>query len=319
MSSGTDIGVLPTFLALNVQPVLEGRRTGASVQLDGTYFEGQAAGLRAAGAGPLVERRRKIVKQSKDFYSNIRIDFDSLTEENLRDASARFRHLLQQVPEVQFLEQHYPGTCFVVPEWLRTEGEAKYGARIYFFPSGDGPAPEEILRTNIEATVAGTREPFERLQGRLHGYPECCIDSFYERPADEPPPEVRATDPLAGYVDEDLMDGEPDTSVSVAELLPDLLEAPDSFAHFAREFFPEPGCETARQRGRAIYETLAEAFPTPLVRDYFRLNYGWNYLVARAVSTGGSRRPRVGSLGREHLLFYQPLASTATEYGGGNG
>jgi hypothetical protein len=81
---------------------------------------------------------------------------------------------------------------------------------------------------------------------------------------------------------------------------------------FAREFFPEPGCETARATGMAMYEDLETALPGDLVRDFFRLNFGIDYLVARTVHTSGDRRPSPGEFGREHLLFYLPLREVLT-------
>jgi hypothetical protein len=96
---------------------------------------------------------------------------------------------------------------------------------------------------------------------------------------------------------------------TVDDLLPTVFETADAYAFFAREFFPGPGCATARKTGIELYETLLGEFPETLVRDRFRLDIGWSFLIARASSDPGRSRPAAGSLGREHLLFYLPLGT----------
>ncbi len=95
-------------------------------------------------------------------------------------------------------------------------------------------------------------------------------------------------------------------------MLPRFSDWEDGYAFFAREFFPGPGCETALSAGRTVHERLSSSVPDQLVDDYFALTFGYDYLVARAVRTGGSHRPMPGTLGREHLLFYLPLRDVLT-------
>lgn len=309
MSSAAAVGRLPTWLALDALGVLEGCRRGTSLQLDDTYFDGQLAALRSVVGNPSAGRQRQL-RRSKAAYAALQVEVDSLTEPALRDASARFRQGLQGIPEVDFLKREFPGTCFVVPEWLRLGERLEYGARIYFFRDGDAPAPDEIIDSNVEAVVEETPEAHARLVGRLHGYPDCCVDHYQDRTPGEPSPEARSVDPLAGRVADDLLDGTADPSVSIDDLLVDFFDDSHAYVFFAREFFPEPGCRTARERGTEIYEALADRVPEGLVRDHFRLNYGWNYLVAWTLGERGTRRPSPGCLGREHLLSYLQLAVT---------
>jgi hypothetical protein len=303
----SDVRGLPGLVALDAFAVLDGRRRGSSVQLDETYFDGQLAATRTYGADDAFESRRRIVRESKRVYDETRIEIDSITETNLMDASEQFRGILRQLPEIELLRQGFPGTCFVVPEWLRRPTGVEFGARVYFFRDGDAPDPDEVIRENVAAVVSDDRPAFERYQGRLHGYPACCIEYFHERD-DDPPPEWRAMEPLLDCIDEDALRGDAEPA-SVEAVLGDPFAHEHVHAFFAREFFPEPGCETARDRGRDVRDGLAAAFPPTLVRDYFRINVGWNYLVARAVREGGGGRPEPGALGPEHRLFYLPLAA----------
>lgn len=307
MVSPSDVHALPGFTAIDALAVLKNGRHGASVQITDSYFDGQQNVLEAEAPG-LPEERVQVARTSQELWDEIHIDFESLTERNLRDASDRFRDILQRLPEIQYLKRNYPETCFVVPEWLRTPGRVKYGARVYFF-ADDAPSPEDVIRRNIEATVNDTREEFERYQGRLHGYPECCIEYFQgaSRTAGEDPPEYRSIAPLEDRVNERPLQQGTTPSTSLDEILPDFFDTPHGYAFFAHEFYPEPGCETARKKGVTIYELLVEILPESLVRDYFRVNFGWSYLMAESVRTQKSGTPKPGSFGREHLLSYLPL------------
>jgi len=174
--SETTVGALPTFAALDSYLVLNQQRNGSSIQLDGSYFRGQTQAIDAVETPRPLAKRRTVVSQSRQFYNRIQVDFESLTQENLETASASFRQLLQQLPEVQYLKQQFPETCFVIPEWIRSDDTVDYGARIYFFREESAPTPDEILRRNIDAVVSDNRGDFERYQGQLHGYPDCCVD-----------------------------------------------------------------------------------------------------------------------------------------------
>lgn len=304
---------LPGFVALGAHAVLHGRKKGESVQLDETYFNGQLTVLEAIGSSGL-ERRTRTIRDSLDVYEDMRVESDAITRETLREESRRFRETLQDLPEVVHLRDNFPGTCIVVPEWDRASGGVGYGPRVYFFRDGDAPDPEDIVRRNIDAVLAEDRERFERYQGHLHGYPGCCIDFFHTRAADSVP-EQRSVAPFADRVDEEALANEP-ASVSVEDLFPGLLEDEGAYAFFAREFYPEPGCDTARGKGERIYDELAAAFPDRLVADYFRLNFGFSYLMADRVGGIGTPRPSPGALGREHLYSYLPLGGllTASRY-----
>lgn len=312
-----DIAALPTFAALDVRAVIEKERRGASILVDEEYFRGQELATNAVETTLSLTERQNIASQSRQFYNQIQIDFDSLTHKNLKSASTQYRELLQQLPEVKYLKQHFPGTCFVIPEWLQTPKELKYGARIYLFREDDAPAPIDILNRNIDAVVTGDRAEFERYQGALHGYPECCIDYFseYER-SEETGPELEAIEPIVEYINENTI-FDPDThSTSIDTFIDGIFESPHVYSFFAREFFPEPDCDQARHRGVSIYSSLCDAYTEPLVKDYFRINAGWSYLMAGSTAPDkmNSRRPSAGTLGREHLLFYLPLAVTVQLY-----
>jgi hypothetical protein len=315
-STNTDsVAALPTFAALDIRAVIEQERRGASIQVDESYFRGQKSAIEAVGTASTLTDRRNIVSQSRRFYDQIQVDFDSLTRDNLISASTRFRQLLQRLPEVQYLKQVFPETCFIVPEWLRTDGEVKYGARIYFFRDDAAPAPTNVLQRNIEAVVADDRTDFEQYQGYLHGYPECCIEYFSTRERQtESGPELEAVEPIENYIDDDVTAERQACSASIEDTADGIFETPQAYAFFAREFFPEPGCEQARHRGVSIYETLSNTYPEALVKDYFRLNAGWSYLMAKATAPEqmSAKRPVPGSLGREHLRFSLPLRVTVT-------
>jgi hypothetical protein len=243
-------------------------------------------------------------------YRGIGVTVDSFTEEGLWNASTQFRRELQNIPEINHLKRQFPGQCFVVPEWLRTEERLHYGARVYFFQDDDSTTPTDVMRENINAILRDSFQEFERYQGRLHGYPDCCIDFYHERSSNAPSPEWRSIEPFADRINDEPLGG--GISSSIDDVLPQFSGWDDRYVFFAREFFPEPGCETALTQGEAIFECLSSEYPTPLVEDYFRLTLGYNFLVARAVHTGGTHRPDPGELGEEHLMFYLPLRELLT-------
>ena len=301
MARKTDVDALPGILAMDGLTVLEGQRCGTSLQLTDRYFRTQEAALQAIEGSEFVESRRRTVRKSRDIWDDVHVDFPSLTTENLQTASTRLRSILEQLPEVQYLQLNYPETCYVVPEWMRIDGEVKYGARVYFFGEHP-PDSEEIVDRNVEATVQGDRDDFERYQGRLHGYPDCCIEFFQEedRFDGDRSPEARSLDALSDEISEARLQEGSVAEAPIEELVGGFFESPQRYAFFAHEFYPEPGCETARKRGVEIYDTLVEHLPEPLVRDYFRVNFGWSLLKARDATDSDV-------FGTEHLLFYLPL------------
>jgi hypothetical protein len=306
MQEPTSVGGLPVLVALDALVVLHGERRAASVVPNDPYFRGQSAVLQNVDESSF-QQRRQIVTESQQIYNNISVDFESLTADTLWEASTQLGELFEQLPEVRYLQQEFPGTCLAVPEWLRTRGEVQYGARIYFF-DGDGPSTEEILQQNIDAVLDDDQAAFEAYQGRLHGYPDCCIEAFQNRQHRDQSPEWRAVDPLADRVD--TVDVSASTGTGIDTFFDDLFAEPDVYAFFTREFFPEPGCSTARARGVEIYDALESVLPKTLVRDYFRFNFGYSYLEARSMEDGQRELPTPGALGREHFYFYLPLETT---------
>jgi len=301
---------LPALVALDAYTVLAGERRGASVQLDDTYFDGQTRVMDAVDTTPRLSKRQDILTQTQDVYEQIQVDFDELTEDTLWTASEKLVDVLQQLPEFQYLNEQFPGKCFILPEWLRTDQGVSYGSRIYFFRRESAPEPIEVVRQNIESVVADEDGEFESYLGRLHGYPECCIESFAtDDRTDGRAPELDAIEPVADHVNAPVEGDILDTSTET--VVADLFDTETAYSFFAREFFPEPGCVQAQTQGKAIYDRLCETFSETLVEDYFRLNVGWSYLMAQSVAASGNPgRPAPGSLGREHLLFYLPLSVT---------
>jgi hypothetical protein len=313
-SRRNSVGGLPTFAALDSYAVLNQERRGASIQVDTSYFRGQMTVMDAIDSVNLT-KRHEIAIQSYNLYDDIDIDFVSLTEENLQTASTRFRQILQQMPEVQYLKHTFPETCFIVPEWLRTYGRVHYSARIYFFREDSAPTPNEIIQRNIEAVVANKQTDFEQYQGRLHGYPDCCIDHFasYNRQR-EAAPELAAIEPLTDAITDDAIQESSSPSTSIENLFDGLFEIPAVYAFFAREFYPEPECQQARQQGISIYDVLCDRYPERLIKDFFRINVGWSYQMAQGVTSPieESSKPSPGTFGREQLLFHLPLSEITT-------
>lgn len=317
MASQAAVERLPTFVALEALSVLAGERTGASVPFDATYFDGVGRATQAAaddidGVNP--DTRLQQVQQSRLALNTTTVELDAFEREAVLSASENLRATAEQLPEVEFLRSAFPGEVVVVPEWLRTGRMADWGMRAYFFREGDAPAPDEIVARNIDAEVDGNRAAFERYQGDLHGYPECCIEAFHDRAQDRPDPEWRSVESLADeFRDEALRQGQ---NVSIDDVLPDFFDSKRALAFFAREFFPEPDCETARAAGEQVYDALRSEVGEALARDYFALNYAFCYAVARTLREGANRgrrgRPSAGDLGMEHFSFYAPLSHVRT-------
>lgn len=311
MSNYENISALPTFAALDSHTVLDGLRCGSSFQLNNTYFTGQLRILQTIDSVTGVESRVKTLKQSYDLYNDITIDIEALNRENLLEASQRFRDILQQLPEILALQNAFPGTCMVVPEWLRTEQEVKYGARVYFFRTNDAPNPDEIILKNVESIISEDLEQFDTYRGRLHGYPECCIRFLHDR-VSESPPETRSMEPFSEHINDTLLMDHDNTSVSITQIVSDFSSIDEFYSFFARAFYPEPGCETAISKGREIYEEIADSYAESLAKDHFRLNFGITYMRGRGVVEGAKSHPTPGILGREHLYFYLPLQTLQT-------
>lgn len=311
MPQTANIGALPTFAALDALGVRTGHRRGASLQLNEAYFDGQLQVLQALEHITGFETRIKTLERSSEMYARFTINIDSVSREDLVEASRQFHQFLHQLPEVNALKNAFPGTCLAVPEWLRIPSEVKYGARVYFFRDGEAPDPDEIIQTNIEAVINETRAQFDRYLGQLHGYPECCIE-FLQHRSNDSPPEDRSVRPFSTHVDADLLQNNANTSRSIAEILPTISSTDEFYAFFARAFYPERDCETARTKGREIFDEIADTYGEPLATDHFRINFGTSYLRGRGVVEEANRHPTPGRLGREHLYFYLPLQSLRT-------
>lgn len=308
MSSHSAVDGLPGFAALDAQTVLEGERPGASLQLTEGYLSGQRRVLEAVDLPGSADERIEVCRESRRIWGDVHVDIGSCTERNLREASTRLCELLRGLPEVRYLKAQYPETCFVLPEWLRTPDEIQYGARVYFF-ADESPTPDEVLERNIRAVLDESQAAFDRYQGSLYGYPECCVDHYAEttRAPDRDTPESRSIAPLEDLVNEDRIERGSPRSSSITEILPGFFEEPHAYAFFAHAFYPEPGCEAARRTGVSIYEALAESLPESLVRDYLRFTFGWSYLLAGSARQRSDTVPEPGAFGREHALLYLPL------------
>jgi hypothetical protein len=315
MASQAAVERLPTFVALEALSVLAGERPGASVPFDATYFDGVG---RATQVTPDVtsavdpETRVEQVQRSRLALNTTSVELDAFEREAVLAASEDLRETAGQLPEVEFLRAAFPGEVVVVPEWLRTGRVADWGMRAYFFREGEAPSADEIVAQNVDAEVDGNRSAFERYQGDLHGYPECCIEAFHDRAQDRPDPEWRSVESLADEFRGDAL--RQGRNVSIDDVLPEFFESERALAFFAREFFPEPDCETARATGEQVYGALRSEVGEALARDYFALNYAFCYAVARTLREGANRRgrPSAGDLGMEHFSFYAPLSHVTT-------
>ncbi|WP_327053659.1 hypothetical protein [Halomicrococcus gelatinilyticus] len=307
MQLARELGDVQTFVALDAASALESGRRGASVQLDDAYY----------GTTLSVTDdpdRTETLQRSRERWRNDRPEVAGGDEASLRRASDELQALVDDLPEVAFLADSFPGTCFGVPEWLRSGDQLQYGVRVYFF-ADDAPSPNEIVERNVEDAVADRQRAFEAYKGRLHGYPECCVEAFGDRRPDAPAPEWRSVAPLADRIDDEEFG--PDASVDA--VVPGFFEDGAGDAFFAREFFPEPGCDAAATLGREIREALGAATDETLARDYFRCNYLHDYVLTRSLLGGrAGRRPAPGALGREHRYQFLPLGETLSRsrYGG---
>lgn len=308
MSSPRYTGMLPTFVALETLSVLQGRKNGASIQLDDPYFEGTIETLSALERGGVFEDRIQGLHDSLDSFDTIRVEIDSFEMATLKEASAELREVFQEMPEVRYLHAQYEGRTVVVPEWLRMDDRLSYGMRLYFFQEDEGPPATDIIHRNVDAIVNDSYSEFEKYRGELHGYPECCINTYLQRAPDSQPPEQNAVAPLASLIRDDLVGA--GTTTSIHEILPEFFKTEAAHSFFAREFFPEPDCTIAQDVGKDIYNGLTDELNETLVRDYFRLNYAFCYAVTNTLLTGRGTRPPVGALGREHVYFYMPLQET---------
>lgn len=310
MAYPQETGRLPTFIALEALPVLAGTTDAASIQLTTTYCDNRIAVLTALDDVP--DNHTAGLRETRETVGTLDTSVDTLEIEPLLGVAEDLQERLAGMPEVAYLRTAYPGDCVIIPEFLRTESRIQFGPRLYFFRSGEAPAPTDLIRRNVTALVEESQRGFEDFQGELHGYPACCIEQFTDHRSASPSPERRAVAPLESRITDTLIGGGP--SVSIQQVVTDLFDTEDAYAFFSRKFFPEPACETARTLGHQVFETLTTEFDLPprLVRDAVRLNVAHCYHLAETLPTGPGEPPEVGDFGREHLYSYLPLQAALT-------
>ena len=295
----TSIDGLPGYVALEALPVASDVKPGASIQIDNSYFSIRLGALDRINAEGRVDDRVEMVRDSYAALNRADISVGGFDENEIHDASLDLMESYRNVPEIERITRSFPGNSFVVPEWIRGDGYLDYGARIYFV-GNDSIDEEDVLEVNIEAVVEKDRERFERYQGEIHGYPDCCIDYFHER--DDTSPERRSVEQIDLGAEQQTDPDEPTISI------PDsYFEMDSSYRFFSKEFFPEPGCSEATQKGRKIYDYLDRKLPTGLVRDYFKTNYLYGRKVAELVETKGERRPGPSKMNDTFTELYLPL------------
>lgn len=308
MASPDMVKGLPTHLALDVLSVLTDVRPGASRFLDAQYYTNQLRALDPLDGGGAVGRRSKLLRESRDLWETVSVDFDSFSESALHEATRKLTGIVRELPEVNFLRNNYPGTVLAVPEWIRTDNGINYGVRVHFRPAGDPLAARELTETNIDAVAEDDMPAYRDYLGELHGYPDCCMAAFRAHSDADRAPEWRSIAPYESCVNDEQLGLS--ASASVDDLLDGFLDRPGAYGFFAREFFPHPGCDTAAGLGVEIYDALAERLPDPLVRDYFRLNFLHAYVLTKSLLRNDGSRPEAGALGTEHRYFSLPLAPT---------
>ena len=308
MTSPSDVDTLPTFVALETLPVLTGHKRSASVQITTRYLDNRTRVLTSLDDGAFADRVTAL-RESRDVLQ-ADVSIDAFEASALLTAAEDLRETFSEMPELTFLRSGYPGDCVAVPEFLHTENGLEFGLRVHFFRAGDAPTPAEIIRRNVDAVIEDEQRAFEQYLGRLHGYPDCCISGFMNRAPNAPGPEVRSVEPFVSSIRADAIGTGSDGSIEA--ILPDFFTDEYAYAFFSRQFFPEPRCDTARERGTEIRDSLAAALDETLVRDHFRLNAALGYTVAYSTVPERERYPAVGALGTEHVYSYLPLKGTLT-------
>lgn len=201
MSILKEVHSLPTFVALETLPVLTGQKRAASIKLTDTYIENRIAVLNRLDAGAFANQTEALRKSGGAL--DIEMKIDSFEASALQAAADELHESFCEMPEVSYLQANYLGDCIVVPEILQVEGDLKIGIRVYFFREDEAPPPAEIMRRNVAAIIDDAPRTFERYEGKLHGYPKCCITHFLDRSQNAPSPEMRSVAPLESVLRED--------------------------------------------------------------------------------------------------------------------
>lgn len=294
----TAVDHLPTYAALEVLPVLEGWRPGASIQFDRVYLDELAAALERHGD----DERLATVRETRRRFDELAVDVDRIAEEPLYAATETVRARFADLPEVRRLVDGFDGETLAVPEWFDAGGSVEYGVRLLFFPAGSAPDAEPVLRRSVRAATE-SRAEYQTLLGALLGYPDCCVAFFGDRGTADPP-EWRSTAPFLDAVDRSALRA----GASLDAVLPDFLDRPGALAFFARGFYPEPDCRQAVARGRRTLDLLTEVAGPTLARDHVRLNYLYGLRLARTVVEADERgRPRTADLGPAYRQFFLPF------------
>lgn len=302
MPDRADVAGLPTFAALEVLPVLAGVRPAASVQFDRTYLAGQTAMLEQI-SDEWASERAAVVRETRERFDELDVDVEAASEEALVAASKTIRKRFDDLPEARALRAGFAGDVVAVPEWFRDGTALRHGVRLVLVPPGERPDADRLVRESVRAVTTGSRRRYQELLGDLLGYPDCCVTFFADR-GSGPPPELRSTAPFRSLVDADALEN----AAHLESVLPGFADRPAAHAFFAREFYPEPGCERAITRGRRVVEVLREAADELVAADYVRLNYLYGLRLAKTVAEGGGGgRPELGDLGPEHGYFLLPF------------
>lgn len=300
MTDPADVASLPAFAAFEALPALAGVRPTASIQFDRTSLKAQAAML-AQVPFEWATERAAVVRATLDRFDELDVDVGSIDEETLMDASQTVRERFEDLPEAQALCEKFAGEVVVVPEWFRDGTAVHHGVRLILAPAGAAPDAEQLVRNSVRAATTGSRRRYQEVLGDLLGYPDCCVAFFADRGGQ--PPEWRSTASLRSLVNVDALQA----AEHLEDVLPGFTDRPAAFAFFAREFYPEPGCDQAVSRGRQVHEVISEAAGEQVADDFLRLNYLYGLRLAMTVAKGGGGRPELGDLGPEHGYLYLPF------------
>lgn len=320
MYDGYNIGSLPTFAALEVLPVLQGNKRSATIRFDETYLDGIRSVLESINKEGQFRNRLQSIQDSQQQFEEITVEVPSKEESDLKTASKEMHDMIESIPEINHLRSAYPGDSIIFPQILQSPDrqlsarkQVNFGIRIFFFRKSEAPTSDELISENINAIIGESPREFERYVGELLGYPDCCINAFRHREAGKTPPEAVSVNPLESKVKTESISEHDSGEISIDQLLPNFFEDSYAYAFFAREFFPERQCDRAESVGKGIFKELKQSLNERLVRDYFRINYLYCYVIASAAQDQSRLdRPRIGELGIEHMYSYLPMSAMTT-------
>lgn len=305
MNTAHEFGGLPAFVAMEAVPVLAGARDCASIRIDRAYLTTRIDAFEDADVAATLGEHVYPIVQSRDSWDELDREVEDVSVESLAEQSETLTKNFAELKEVTRLKQSFPGDSFVVPEWTETEDGATAVARMYFFASGNGPEPKEVLKRNLKALVSEDDGDFQRYQGELLGYPEASVDFYADS---RKHPAIQSVDPLEDFVDENELDERTDTSVD--RIVPDHFDDPRAYAYFARGFYPEPDDQAAQRKGVEVYDTLADQLDEQIVQDFFRINFVRAYATARGNQSPRHTEPAPGECSHQDLQHFLPFGLT---------